>query len=74
MTRRDGRRSSARRRPGTGSAVPTGFAVRGTPPPEDSAAPGVGWGAALAWAAVSGVVVAAGRLVAARARRPPTAR
>jgi len=40
--------------------------VRGYPPPKNPAAPGVGWGEALAWAAVSGVLVAAGRLVAAR--------
>ena len=62
---------------GTGTAVPTGiavkklcdaawYAVRGTPPPKNPAAPGVGWGEALAWAAVSGVAVAAGRLFAAR--------
>jgi hypothetical protein len=62
---------------GAGTAVPTGiavrklsdaawFAVRGTAPPKNPAAPGVGWGDALAWAAVSGVAVAAGRLVAAR--------
>ncbi len=62
----------------TGSAVPAGiavrklsdtawYAVRGTSPPKNPAAPGVGWGEALAWAAVSGVAVAAGRLVAARA-------
>ncbi len=62
---------------GTGMAVPAGiavrklsdtawYAVRGTQPPKNPAAPGVGWGEALAWAAVSGVAVAAGRLVAAR--------
>jgi hypothetical protein len=60
-----------------GFAVPAGIAVRkltdaawygvrGTTPPKNPAAPGVGWGEALAWAAVSGVAVAAGRLVAAR--------
>jgi Protein of unknown function (DUF4235) len=42
------------------------YAVRGSHPPKNPAAPGVGWGEALAWAAVSGVAVAAGRLVAAR--------
>ena len=63
---------------GLGLAVPTGIVVkkladtawlkvRGYPPPKNPAAPGVGWGEALAWAAVSGVLVAAGRLVAARA-------
>jgi hypothetical protein len=62
---------------GTGFAVPAGIAVRkltdaawyaarGTDPPKNPAAPGVGWGEALAWAAVSGIAVAAGRLVAAR--------
>ena len=40
--------------------------VRGYPPPKNPAAPGVTWPDALAWAAVSGVLVAAGRLVAAR--------
>ena len=61
----------------TGSAVPAGiavrklsdaawFAVRGTSPPKNPAAPGVGWGEALAWAAVSGVLYASARLVAAR--------
>lgn len=63
---------------GAGTALPAGmavrrlsdaawYAVRGTQPPKNPAAPGVGWGEALAWAAVSGVAVAAGRLVAARA-------
>ena len=63
---------------GLGLAVPSGILVkkladtawekvRGYPPPKNPAAPGVGWGEALAWAAVSGVLVAAGRLVAARA-------
>ncbi|HEX2073764.1 MAG TPA: DUF4235 domain-containing protein [Geodermatophilus sp.] len=62
---------------GTGFAVPAGIAVRklsdaawyaarGNYPPKNPAAPGVGWGEALAWAAVSGVAVAAGRLLAAR--------
>ncbi len=62
---------------GLGFAVPAGiaarkltdsawYAARGYPPPKNPAAPGVGWGEALAWAAVSGVAVAAGRLVAAR--------
>ena len=40
--------------------------VRGYPPPKDPAAPGVSWPDALAWAAVSGVVGAGARLVAAR--------
>ena len=58
-------------------AVPTGIlvrkaadagweVVRGYPPPKNPAAPGVRWPDALAWAAVSGVLVAGGRLVAAR--------
>jgi hypothetical protein len=62
---------------GTGMAAGTGIAVRkladaswyaarGSAPPKNPAAPGVGWGEALAWAAVSGVAVAAGRLAAAR--------
>ncbi|MGY1621949.1 DUF4235 domain-containing protein [Geodermatophilus sp. SYSU D00965] len=62
---------------GTGMAAGTGiavrrltdagwYAVRGSTPPRNPAAPGVGWGEALAWAAVSGVAVAAGRLAAAR--------
>ncbi len=62
---------------GTGLAVPAGiaarkltdtawYAARGYPPPKNPAAPGVGWGEALGWAAFSGIVVAAGRLVAAR--------
>jgi hypothetical protein len=42
------------------------YAARGYPPPKNPAAPGVSWPDALAWAAVSGVAVAAGRLVAAR--------
>ncbi|RFU22813.1 DUF4235 domain-containing protein [Geodermatophilus marinus] len=60
-----------------GFAVPAGIAVRkltdaawygvrGTTPPKNPAAPGVSWGDALAWAAVSGLAVAAGRLLAAR--------
>jgi hypothetical protein len=40
--------------------------VRGYPPPKNPAAPGVTWPDALAWAAVSGVLYASGRLVAAR--------
>jgi hypothetical protein len=62
---------------GPAMAVPTGIlvkkaadagweAVRGYPPPKNPADPGVSWPDALAWAAVSGVLVAAGRLVAAR--------
>jgi hypothetical protein len=62
---------------GTAFAVPAGiavrkatdaawFAARGTQPPKNPAAPGVGWPDALAWAAVSGIAVAAGRLLAAR--------
>ena len=58
-------------------AVPTGIAVRKSldaawraarhnEPPRNPAAPGTEWGEALAWAAVSGVAVAAARLVAAR--------
>jgi Protein of unknown function (DUF4235) len=56
---------------GTGIAVRKGtdlawYAVRGNTPPKNPALPGVNWGEALAWAAVSGIAVAAGRLVAAR--------
>ena len=62
---------------GTGSATLSGiaarkltdaawYAARGKTPPKNPAAPGVSWPEALAWAAFSGVVVAAGRLVAAR--------
>jgi hypothetical protein len=40
--------------------------VRGYPPPKNPAAPGVTWPDALAWAAFSGVLYAAARLVAAR--------
>jgi hypothetical protein len=60
-----------------GFAVPAGIAMRKAidagwrkarhdDPPKNPAAPGTGWPEALAWAAVSGVAVAAGRLVAAR--------
>ncbi|MCV2489554.1 DUF4235 domain-containing protein [Geodermatophilus sp. YIM 151500] len=62
---------------GTGFALPAGiavrkltdsawFAARGYPPPKNPAAPGTGWGEALAWAAVSGVAAAAARMAAAR--------
>lgn len=62
---------------GTGFAVPAGiaarkltdaawYAARGNTPPKNPAAPGVNWGEALAWAAFSGVIVAGGRLLAAR--------
>jgi hypothetical protein len=62
---------------GAGFAVPAGIAVRkltdtawyaarGYPPPKNPAAPGTGWGEALAWAAVSGIAVAAARMAAAR--------
>jgi len=58
-------------------AVPTGIAVRKAieagwrearhdDPPRNPAAPGTRWSEALAWAAVSGIAVAAARLVAAR--------
>ena len=58
-------------------AVPTGIAVRKAleagwrkarhdDPPRNPAAPGTQWSEALAWAAVSGVAVAAARMVAAR--------
>jgi hypothetical protein len=40
--------------------------VRGYPPPKNPAAPGVTWPDALSWAAVSGVLYASSRLVAAR--------
>jgi hypothetical protein len=60
-----------------GFAVPTGIAVRKAietgwrktkqdDPPKNPAAPGTTWSEALMWAAVSGVAVAAARLVAAR--------
>jgi hypothetical protein len=60
-----------------GFAVPTGIAVRKAldaawrkarhdDPPKNPAAPGTAWSEALAWAAVSGIAVAAARLVAAR--------
>ena len=42
------------------------LAVRGYPPPKNPAAPGVTWPDALAWSAVSGMLYASGRLVAAR--------
>ena len=62
---------------GTGAATLSGIAVRkltdaawyaarGTKPPKNPAAPGVTWPDALAWAAVSGVLYASARLVAAR--------
>ena len=58
-------------------AVPTGIAVRKAieagwrktrhdDPPKNPAAPGTRWSEAIAWAAVSGLAVAAARLVAAR--------
>lgn len=58
-------------------AVPTGIAVRKAietgwrktkhdDPPKNPAAPGTQWSEALMWAAVSGIAVAAARLVAAR--------
>jgi Protein of unknown function (DUF4235) len=58
-------------------AVPTGIAVRKAiesgwrktkhdDPPKNPAAPGTEWSEALMWAVVSGVAVAAARLVAAR--------
>jgi Protein of unknown function (DUF4235) len=58
-------------------AVPTGIAMRKVieagwrktkhdDPPKNPAAPGTQWSEALAWAAVSGVAVAAARMVAAR--------
>jgi hypothetical protein len=40
--------------------------VRGYPPPKNPAAPNVTWPDAAAWAAVSGVLYATARLVAAR--------
>jgi hypothetical protein len=60
-----------------GFAVPAGIAMRKAieagwrkarqdDPPKNPAAPGTGWSEALAWAAVSGIAVAAARLVAAR--------
>ncbi len=62
---------------GPAMAIPTGIVVkktadtawlkvRGYPPPKNPAAPGVTWPDALVWAAVSGVLYASGRLVAAR--------
>lgn len=58
-------------------AVPTGIAVRKAldagwqkarhdDPPKNPAAPGTEWSEALLWAAVSGIAVAAARLLAAR--------
>ena len=58
-------------------AVPMGIAVRKAletgwrkakhdDPPKNPAAPDTGWSEALAWAALSGIAVAAARLVAAR--------
>jgi hypothetical protein len=58
-------------------AVPTGIAMRKAletgwrkarhdDPPKNPAAPGTEWSEALAWAAVSGIAVAAARMVAAR--------
>jgi hypothetical protein len=58
-------------------AVPTGIAMRKAldaawraarhdDPPRNPAAPGTAWAEALAWAAVSGVAVAAARLIATR--------
>ena len=40
--------------------------LRPNDPPRDPASPGTGWGDALAWAALSGVGIAVGRLVATR--------
>jgi Protein of unknown function (DUF4235) len=62
---------------GPAMAVPAGIVVRkaadaawlkvrGYPPPKNPAAPGVSWPDAAAWAAVSGVLYASARLVAAR--------
>ncbi len=62
---------------GYGFVIPTGIfmrkaldqawiSVRGTDPPKNPAAPGTQWWEALAWAAVSGISVAFGRLVATR--------
>ena len=60
-----------------GFVVPTGIAVRKAietgwrktkhdDPPKNPAAPGTEWSEALIWAALSGIAVATGRLVAAR--------
>ena len=57
--------------------MPTGIVVRKAietawrktqhdDPPKNPAAPGTDWPEALAWAAVSGIAIAAARLVAAR--------
>lgn len=62
---------------GPAMAIPSGIVVRkaadtawlkvrGYPPPKNPAAPGVTWPDALAYAAVSGVLYASARLVAAR--------
>jgi Protein of unknown function (DUF4235) len=62
---------------GPAMAIPSGIVVRkaadtawlkvrGYPPPKNPAAPGVSWPDAAAWAAVSGVLYASARLVAAR--------
>ncbi len=58
-------------------AVPTGIAMRKAldatwraarhdNPPRNPAAPGTAWAEALAWAAISGIATAAGRLIATR--------
>ena len=41
-------------------------AARHDDPPRNPAAPGTAWAEALAWAAVSGIAVAAARMIAAR--------
>ncbi len=41
-------------------------AIRHDDPPRNPAAPGTSWAEALAWAALSGVAIAAARMVAAR--------
>jgi hypothetical protein len=62
---------------GLAFAVPAGIAARkaldaawksarGSDPPANPAAPGTTWSEALMWAAISGVIFAAARMVAAR--------
>lgn len=62
---------------GLGFAIPAGIAARkaldagwerarGSTPPKNPAAPGTDWLEALAWATVSGLIIAFARLVAAR--------
>lgn len=62
---------------GMAFAIPTGYVIkkgldaawrrsRGSEPPRDPTAPDVTWSDALVWAAISGLGVAAGQLIANR--------